>query len=227
MTDATATDATETPASETETARLELAAAVLLGLATVAIAWAAYQANLWGGLQDKALTESANLTTQAIGSYNEAASLISFDQSLFVEIVLQFTRDQASADAADPADTMDVSETIDFLLANMTEEGQAAVNEWFENDLALPFTDEYYDTFYAAGDELFAQSDERFESGSESNTNGDRYVLVSTFLAAVLFFAGISTVLSEPRIRTGFLGLGALMLLGSVIYLLTLPIASL
>ena len=201
--------------------RFEVAAAVLLGLATVAIAWGAYQANLWGGLQDKALTESARLTTEAASVYEEAGSLVSFDQTLFVEVVLQLNQADADADA-------DVAlDAVDFIITNMTPEGQAAVIDWFENDLELPFTQDYYDSFYAPGDELAQESEAKFEEGSKNNTNGDKYVLVSTILASVLFFAGISTVLHSNRVRFVLLGSGAVLWIGSVFFLARFPIASL
>ena len=37
---------------------VEVAAAVLMGVAEVAIAWATFQSGLWGGQQDEAYTES-------------------------------------------------------------------------------------------------------------------------------------------------------------------------
>ena len=122
--------------------RFEIVAAVLLGLATVAIAWGSYQANLWGGLQDKALTESARLSTDAASEYAEAGAIISLDQTLFVEVVLQLNQPGADEDAA--------YETVDFITTNMSEQGETAVNEWFDNDLDFPFTDAYYQSFYAA-----------------------------------------------------------------------------
>lgn len=212
----------DTPGAEvksTTSQRLEVVAAVLLGLATVAIAWGAFQANLWSGLQDKALTDSARLTTEAASIYEEAGSLVSLDQIIFVEIILQL-------DQADPDDEAAL-DTVDFLLANMTVEGQEAVEAWFENDLDLPFTDEYYDALYADGDATVELSDEKFDEGSENNTNGDKYVLVSTILASVLFFAGISTVLQSNRTRFVLLLSGSVLWVGSAIFMLTLPMTSL
>ena len=199
--------------------RFEIVAAVLLGLATVAIAWGSYQANLWGGLQDKALTESARLSTDAASEYAEAGAIISLDQTLFVEVVLQLNQPGADEDAA--------YDTVDFITTNMSEQGETAVNEWFDNDLDFPFTDAYYQSFYAVGDETIEESDAKFEEGSKNNTTGDKYVLVSTILASVLFFAGISTVLQTDRVRRVLLGGGALLWLGAAVYIATLPIASL
>ena len=212
----------EEPSTESERAGnrgLEVAAAILLGLTTVAIAWSAYQANVWGGLQDEALTESARLTTDAASYYEAAGSLVSFDQTLFIEVVLQLNSPDADHTAG--------IDTVDFLLRNMTEEGEAAVIDWFENDLDLPFTDAYYDSFYAPADDLVSESEAKFEEGSTNNTNGDKYVLASTILASVLFFAGISTVLQTHRVRSALLVSGAALWVGAVSYLATLPIANL
>jgi hypothetical protein len=200
--------------------RFEIVAAVLLGLATVSIAWGSYQANLWGGLQDKALTESALLSTDAASEYAEAGAIISLDQTLFVEVFLLLEQPGADEDA-----TLDTGE---YITSNMSEQGEAAVNEWYDSDReGFPFTDEYYQSFYAAGDEIIEESDAKFEEGSKNNTTGDKYVLVSTILASVLFFAGISTVLQTDRVKRVLLGGGVVLWLGAAIYIATLPIASL
>jgi hypothetical protein len=200
--------------------RFEIIAAVLLGLATVSIAWGSYQANLWGGLQDKALTESALLSTDAASEYAEAGAIISLDQTLFVEVFLLLEQPGADEDA-----TLDTGE---YITSNMSEQGEAAVNEWYDSDReGFPFTDEYYQSFYAAGDEIIEESDAKFEEGSKNNTTGDKYVLVSTILASVLFFAGISTVLQTDRVKRVLLGGGVVLWLGAAIYIATLPIASL
>ena len=218
MTDAsTVTD--EVAELQKKQQRFEIVAALLLGLATVTIAWGSYQANLWGGMQDKALTESARLSTDAASEYEEASSIISLDQTLFVEVVLQLNQPGGDEDAA--------LETVDFITTNMSEQGEAAVNDWFDNDLDFPFTDAYYESFYSAGDETIQESDAKFEEGSQNNTTGDKYVLVSTILASVLFFAGISTVLHTDRVKRVLLGSAAVLWIGAAIYIATLPIASL
>ena len=122
----------------------------------------------------KALTESARLSTDAASEYGEAGAIISLDQTLFVEVVLQLDQPGADQDAA--------FDTVDFITTNMSAKGEAAVNEWFENELDFPFTEAYYQSFYAAGDETIEASDAKFEEGAKNNTTGDKYVLVSTIL---------------------------------------------
>jgi len=43
--------------------------------------------------------------------------------------------------------------------------------------------------------------------------------------AVTLFFAGMGTKLTEPRLRVATIGLGALIFLGSLIWVLTLPVS--
>jgi len=45
---------------------VELVAAVLLGLAAMAIAWSSCQSALWGGQQDEAYTESVRAANEAV-----------------------------------------------------------------------------------------------------------------------------------------------------------------
>ena len=52
-------------------------------------------------------------------------------------------------------------------------------------------------------------------------------VRAGTILASVLFFAGISTVLKSKRVRVVLLGGGLALWIGSMIYMVTLPVTSL
>ena len=62
-----------------------------------------------------------------------------------------------------------------------------------------------------------------FDDAQTANKNGDKYELASTFLTIVLFFAGISFVLSSIRIRKILIAGSTVLLAASVVYLLLLP----
>ena len=61
-------------------------------------------------------------------------------------------------------------------------------------------------------------------TGTTAKTNDDHYILSTLFFAAVLFFAGISLRLDWRPLRYGVLGMGTVLLLVGVGYVLTLPV---
>jgi hypothetical protein len=72
---------------------------------------------------------------------------------------------------------------------------------------------------------LDKQADAHYTDGTDAKTNDDNYILSTVFFAAVLFLAGISLRLEWRRLRTAVLAFAGVMLIGGLIYVLTLPIA--
>ncbi len=196
---------------------LEVFAATLLGLAAIAIAWSAYQSSLWGGKQDAALTESVRENNVATDLFQTADRIRTFDQTLFLELLSSGVCEEGTEDA---------DFVCEQIFANVSPEGVIAIDEWFDNDELAPFDSEAYnDAIYAPGLEADESSDAFFADATAANENGDDYELASTLLATVLFFAGISVVIVWPLIRKLLLGAGAVLLVGSGVFLATLPLA--
>jgi hypothetical protein len=194
----------------------EIIAAVLLGVATVAIAWSANQSNLWGGSQDKLLAQSVRVSNDAVDSFQNGDSIRQLDQLLFVELLIQF--DTSTED--------DLTEVETQIINNLSETGEEVVSLWADGGTEFPFEEDvYFDALFADGEELSAESDRLYDEAVQANTNGDNYVLASTLMATVLFFAGISMVLNSERVRRVLLGVATLSLVGSIAYMVTLPIA--
>ena len=203
------------PDQRTASDRLEILATVVLGLAAIMVGWSSYQSSLWGGRQDSALTQSINTTTASTDLLQAADSTLGIDQVLFIEI---FT-----SGACDDGGDEFVCEQI---FANMSPEGTAAVEEWFDNDELAPFDSEtYLDALYGEAYALGADAEGFFDDAAEANQNGDDYQLASTLITIVLFFAGISIVLTGDRLRLGLIVIGLGFLIGTGIYMATLPVA--
>ena len=96
--------------------RLDLSATFLLGFAAVLIAWGSYQSTLWGGVQDRLLTESVNTTTQATDRLQQADTIRSLDQVLFVELFSSGVCEEEGDGAI-----------CDQIFANMSADGVEAV----------------------------------------------------------------------------------------------------
>jgi hypothetical protein len=70
--------------------------------------------------------------------------------------------------------------------------------------------------------ESIAAADSQAAKGA--NQRADNYLLAVVLFASSLFFAGISTKLRTTGARAAILALGAVLLLGTLIWVLTFPI---
>jgi hypothetical protein len=76
----------QTKPKDSEHDLLEVLATIILGVAAVITAWSVYQSSLWGGVQDTALTNSVNRTTESADLFQAADSTRSLDRTLFIEL---------------------------------------------------------------------------------------------------------------------------------------------
>lgn len=192
--------------------RLDLSATFLLGFAAVLIAWGSYQSTLWGGVQDSLLTESVNTTTQATDRLQQADTIRSLDQVLFVELFSSGVCEEEGDGAI-----------CDQIFANMSADGVAAVEAWLTNDDLAPFGDDYDDALYTEGEALLGEADELFVLAGEANSNGDDYSMAITLFTVTLFFTGLSVTITASRYRTTMLLIGAGFLAVGAILMATLP----
>ena len=109
---------------------VELVAAVLLGLAAMAIAWSSCQSALWGGQQDEAYTESVRAANEAVDLLQAADTARALDRSLYVEVLASgVCSDDGGGDLV----------ACERILANMSDEGTTAVRAWLGGDTTNPF----------------------------------------------------------------------------------------
>jgi hypothetical protein len=197
---------------------VELIAAILLGFAAVAIAWSTFQSGLWGGQQDEAYTESIRYADKAVDLLQAADTIRTFDQTLFVEVLTSRACDQGNG--GDDA-------VCQLVLANMSDDGREAITVWLGTDRSSnPFeSTAYVEALYEPGEDAKDDSQQFFDEAGEANQNGDDYDLAATLLTVVLFFAGISVVIKDSRIRWTLLAAASILLTFSSGYmLLSLPI---
>ena len=87
------------------------------------------------------------------------------------------------------------------------------------------FMPEYHSAQQDRSVELHAAADEHYEHGTRAKVYADRYILATVFMAAVLFFAGISLRLDWQRLRIVVLGMACALLVGGAAFVLNLPLA--
>ena len=199
--------------------RLELAATVLLAIAAVATAWAAYQSARWHGEQAKAQSASIGARVESTRAANVANRQGQIDVALFTQWVDAYERGE--------------TELADFYVKRFRPEFKPAFAAWVAtkprtnpsaplSPFAMP---QYKLTATAQADGLEAQAAASSESVGEYIQRADNYSLAVVLFAASLFFAGISTRLRSRTSRTVVLGLGYTLFLGSLIWIATFPVS--
>lgn len=197
---------------------LELVSTVLLALATVATAWAAYQSRQWTGEQAQGYSHA---TATRIAE-NRSAALANRQVQIDVATFIQWVDAHAHDD-----------ETLaDFYSARFRDEFKPAFAAWlttkpFTNPAAppTPFAMPRYRLQAAAeGDRLERDAAAGSERAKAANENADNYMLAVVLFASSLFFAGISVKLHSVQARAALLGLGCVLFLGTLVWALTLPV---
>jgi hypothetical protein len=198
---------------------VELVATVLLSVATVATAWSAYQANRWNGEQAKATSRGNAARIESTRASGVANRQVQIDVALFTQFIDAFARQE--------------TELANFYLKRFRDEFKPAFEAWAATkprtnpDAALtPFVlPEYRLAANEEAEELEATADEYATEARRNIQRSSNYVLAVVLFASALFFAGISTKLSAPRLRMVVLGLGCLLFLGTAIWIATSPIS--
>jgi hypothetical protein len=197
--------------------RLEILSAVLLALATVATAWAAYQSRQWTGEQSQGYSHA----TASRIAVNRSAALANRQVQIDVATFI------AWVDAHQEHRT----DLARFYRTRFRDEFKPAFAAWlaarpFEDPSAprTPFaTPEYRLQASAEAERLEARAAAASKGAAEANQRADNYMLAVVLFASSLFFAGISIKLGSVRVRAAVLGLGWVLFLGTAIWILTLP----
>lgn len=203
--------------SQTQESRFEAATIVLLGLAALITAWAAFQASLWDGVSLDQYAFADVLQGDALALRDAALNLSLEDETAFLEYAKAFRTGDG------PLATLIKREF-------MSKRVRDAVDSWEKAPIAgresSPLSESY--GYSVPGREqstnLSATARATMHRAREANSTGDKYNLAAILLAASLFLVGISSTLKLPRFRAGLLAIGTLILVGTVAWLATLDI---
>jgi hypothetical protein len=199
--------------------RFELAATLLLAMAAVATAWAAYQSARWHGEQAKAQSASIAARVESTRSANVANRQAQIDVALFTQWIDAYARDE--------------TELAGFYRKRFRAEFRPAFEAWVatkpRTNRAAPLSPfdmpQYKLAATAKADRLEAQAAAFSQEVGRLIQRADDYSLAVVLFAASLFFAGISTRLHSPTPRMAILGLGYALFLGSLIWIATFPVS--
>jgi hypothetical protein len=198
--------------------RLEIVSTVLLAIATVATAWAAYQARQWTGEQSLAASR-ATATRIAV---NRAAGVANRQAQIDVATFIQWV----------DARNLHRSGLAAFYRARFRDEFERAFAAWlaarpFQSATAppTPFAmPEYRLSTSDEADRLERTAAASSDQAKEANQRADNYMLAVVLFALALFFAGISTKLRASRARAAILGLGCVLFVGTLVWIATFPV---
>ena len=197
--------------------RLELLATVLLALATVGTAWAAYQARQWTGEQSQGYSHATAARIAVNRTSAVANRQVQIDVSTFIQWVDAQKRDRAGL--------------ADFYRARFRDEFKPAFEAWLATE---PFTNksapktpfelpQYRLAADVEADRLEAKAAAESNQAKDANQRADNYTLAVVLFASALFFAGLSIKLESLGPRVALLGLGAVLFLGTALWLVTMP----
>jgi hypothetical protein len=198
---------------------LELAATVLLALAAVATAWSSYQATRWNGEQAKAGSKVTAVRIDAA----RAAGRANFETQVDVTTFTQWIDAFAAGD----------EELTAFYFERFRPEFRPAVDAWIatrpRTNPSAPRTPFAMPEYRLASREEAERLDAEAEMlSAEVRTDIQRasnYVLGVVLFAVSLFFAGMSTKLTAPRLRLLTLAIGCLVFLGTLVWIATFPVS--
>ena len=216
-------------------ARLESIASIVLAVAVVLTAWAAFEAAKWGGEQSIQFSIAGATRTESTRADTRGGQLAQIDVAMYTDFAGAYFEDLASGkiEPYDGAAFVPTTGTFSgFLYNRFRDEFRPAMDAWLATDPgnnpdapATPFVmPEYTVAEFEAADALAVTADQAAVDARAANQNGDNYVLTAVLFAAVLFFSGVASKLENRwnRLTVNLIGIIGVVI-GAVI-LISLPI---
>lgn len=199
--------------------RVELVATLLLAIATVATAWSGYQSTRWNGEQAKAGGRANALRIESAKAAGLANAQTEVDVASFTQWVNAYTLGR--------------TELADFYFRRFRDEFKPAVDAWIatrplKNPAAppTPFAMPQYELQARAEAERLEAEAEVFAGQVRRNIQrASNYVLAVVLFASALFFAGMSTKLTAPKLRVAMLAVGCAVFLLTAAWIATSPVS--
>jgi hypothetical protein len=198
---------------------LELGAVLLMAVATLATAWCGFQAATWSGHLSENFSSAASSRVLAVQASTQAGQH-RIDDLIYFDSWLE-ARQAGNDQLANLQRRRFRPEFVPAFEAWMAQRPFANPNA-IAGPLYMP---EYRSADAALGVAHDEVAEEHFAHGIEAKSNADRYILATVFMAAVLFFAGISLRLDWLRLRIAVLGMAGTLLAGGSAFVLSLPLA--
>jgi hypothetical protein len=189
---------------------LELVIAILLGVVSIATAYASFNASLYGGQMAGAYTKGQNFTTEAESLYLEANQQYTLDSQVWNQLS-ELAVEQTSADPAVAQLASDKYDTLYFQAVSPDFDAAIqkanAANEADPSTYTSPSDDEDYQAslFTDYGDTQ-DKADATIKQGDDYNALGDKLTLATVLMAISLFLLGVAAVVRQFRVQLVLMG---------------------
>jgi hypothetical protein len=210
---------------------IELVVAILLGVVSIAVAYASFQAALYDSQMAGAYQEANNLSTQAESLYLEGNQQFVQDTQVWNRL----TELKVEAASGDQAIAASAQEKYDVLSFQAVSEDFAAAITWSDEQNAAdaefyysPLDNEdYQDSLFSGYSDTKAESDAAVINGNTYNSLSDRLTLNTVLMSISLFLLGISAVVRQLKVQLVLISTGLVIFLVSVAMTATIPFVSL
>jgi hypothetical protein len=191
--------------------------AVLLALVAVLAAWSGYAAAKWGTESSLSLARASTDRAEANRAGLNALNSNNFDVTAFNAWFAAYVAGNQQA--------MAISER------RFSPVVRNAFDAWLDTNPATnpnappgpTYMPQYKQPELTHAAQLDAQATAEYAKGVKAGSNSDHYILITVYLATVLFLAGIGSHFGYRAIRYGLAGVGFAILTVSVLSLITAP----
>jgi hypothetical protein len=200
---------------------LDTTTTVILSLAAVGTAWAAFQASQWSSAESQADSASSVARSKAIQATSQAARTEQVDTTIWLQWLAAFR-------AGDTAQARFLRERFrpGLLRAHNIWVAKAVVapdGTVISTPAGTPFTEPQYVVPDAArADDLTAEAEHQLAVSEHASTMTTRYVLVAVVLALVLFFAGVATKFRNPKLQAALVALAIICAVFGLVRIVTM-----
>ena len=209
------------------TSNLELVIAILLGIVSIATAYASFQAALYGGAGATAYAIGGNLSTEAESLYLEGNQQYQQDNTLWNDLTLltidiNGTDEAAAALAQEKYDTLvfqSVSEDFQGAIDRATAQNEADAELYYS-----PLDDEeYQNSLFSDYAETKDKAEAKVKEGDALGAQGDKLTLYTVLMSISLFLLGVSALVSQARTQVVLIGTSVVIFAVSLVLALLVP----
>lgn len=198
--------------------KYDLYITIILGLATLCGAAAAYFSALWGGELQTNYIQAVNHRQEANTLYLDAANqkedweFSSFKDDMFY---IQWKENVEKGDPDAPYYFSQLSEEYQTDLTDGDSENYANYEQKEKERL------ENIEATFETADSLFELGEKQMAYGQEANTNGDEFTLSTVLFTIVLFFGGLAGLKATEKYKRYYLIIAAVIFVLSLVKMLT------
>lgn len=203
--------------------RTELIIVILLGLVSLATAYASFEASLYDGNQQSSYTKGNNLQTEAESLYLEGNQQFTQDSQTIQQLAVL----QVAAEAGDPLAQQQYDQLYFVAVTPELDAAIQAAAQLDSDDPSFyhdPQADEaYQDALFGAYGEKADEGQALIAAGDEANSLGDRLTLATVLMAITLFLLGVSAVIRRPKTQIVIAAIGMVIFVGATVLAATVP----